>query len=137
MNPRGDTGKLIYARVPLEEERAHRIVRRSAPFGRPEDIGKSAVGLLFLCFQGDIARQFEVMQIVWANSVQFIEQTTGLDPIIGQRGILPEGQKWPKKWGDLSAGTIRAPSAHCVTLKGGDYFFAPSVGFLRNIHANC
>ena len=133
VNPRGDTGKLIEARVTLEEERAHRIVRRGVPFGRPEDIGKSAVGLLFLCFQGDIARQFEVMQIVWANSVQFSEQTTGLDPIIGQLGVLPEGQKWPKKWGDLSAGAIRAPSVRCVTLKGGDYFFAPSVGFLRNI----
>jgi Dyp-type peroxidase family len=133
VNPRGDTGTHLDPGIPLGEERGHRIARRSTNFGRPEDIGTAPVGLHFLCFQGDIAHQFEFMQIAWANQVHFIEQQTGSDALIGQGNNLPIGQRWPRAWGDPEAGSSRVQLSSFVTLRGGDYFFAPSVGFLKRL----
>ena len=126
---------LLTPGVPLKEERGHRIVRRSINFGRPEDVGTSPVGMYFLCFQADLGLQFEFIQATWANTVGFLQPSTGVDPIIGQRNNLPQGQEWPKAWGDPSAGSTRVQVSDFVTLKGGEYFFAPSVGFLKNIEA--
>lgn len=132
-NPRGDTHTLLRPGVPLSEERGHRIVRRSVVFGRPEDIGNAPVGIHFLCYQADLARQFEFQQANWANQVNFVRQRTGVDTLIGQGNTLPEGQEWPNRWGDAGAGTTRVQVSDFVTLRGGEYFFAPSVGFLKNI----
>jgi Dyp-type peroxidase family len=132
-NPRGDTHMLLTPGVSWGEERSHRIVRRSVTFGRPEEIGKAPVGMHFLCFQADLGLQFEFIQTAWSNTVGFLKPRTGSDPISGQRNNLPEGQAWPNRWGDPGAGTTRVSLSDFVTLKGGDYFFAPSVGFLRNL----
>ena len=104
-------------------------------FGRPEDVGTSPVGMYFLCFQADLGLQFEFIQGTWANTVGFLQPSTGVDPIIGQGNNLPQGREWPKAWGDPSAGSTRVQVSDFVTLKGGEYFFAPSVGFLKNIEA--
>jgi Dyp-type peroxidase family len=132
-NPRGDTHLLLTPGVSRGEERGHRIVRRSANFGRPEDIGKAPVGMHFLCFQADPGLQFEFIQTAWSNMVGFLKPRTGSDPIIGQRNNLSEGQAWPNRWGDPGAGSTRVSLTDFVTLKGGEYFFAPSVAFLKNL----
>lgn len=55
-----------------EMSKSHRIIRRGMPYGEllpskvTEDDGKDR-GLIFICFNADIARQFEVIQALWCN----------------------------------------------------------------------
>ena len=137
MNPRGGTTTLG---ATLESERDHRIARRGITYGErchePKDdppidaLPEKDVGLLFMCFQSDIAAQFEFLQQSWANTEGFLRPGTGVDPAIGQ-GSTPAPQQWPASWG---GGTTTPFLFHgFVTLKGGEYFFAPSLTFLRNL----
>ncbi len=141
VNPRGTT--------PLttsESERKRRIVRRGIPYGlpmpgvaepMPSDPDPAAPrGLLFMCFQQDIDRQFEFIQRTWVDSVIFprgilVQGDTGDDPLIGQDP--DEAQRWPKRWGDEEAGRKVFNFESAVTLKGGEYFFAPSIPFLGSL----
>lgn len=133
-NPRGDTGHLIATEVPLEEEKMHRIVRRAVSYGEQDrhEAKETGSGLLFLCFQSNITNQFAFMQKRWANTGGFIEQGTGTDPVIGQGGPFTEGYSWPKTWG--STERIPADFSHWVTLKGGEFFFTPSLSFLESLN---
>jgi Dyp-type peroxidase family len=133
-NQRGDT--------PLtseESERSRRIIRRGVTYGeRAPDLSdepEGGVGLLFMCYQADISHQFEFLQRVWFDNPRFPEilSETGDCPLIGQDGDAP--QRWRDKWGDEDAEQLRVNFGDWIRLKGGEYFFAPSVGFLQNIVA--
>ncbi|MEX3100630.1 MULTISPECIES: Dyp-type peroxidase [unclassified Streptomyces] len=149
-NPRGDKQRQFG--VPLTQERSNRIVRRGISYGKvtldpqPAD-GK--VGLLFLCAQSSIADQFEFIQAAWANYQDFLTPHSGLDPVIGtlpQKATpppTPVAQPWPKKYGshnqlDFSQNPP-APMSHTfplavgqwVTMRGGEYFFVPSLSALK------
>ena len=133
VNPRGDTGRVESSPgfdEALRVERRHRIARRSVSFGEQDCSQEPTTGsgLLFLCFQADIENQFNLIQSRWANPKHFVEVNAGPDPLIGQ----PEGiQKWPKEWGKSKTEeyAFKLP----VKMKGGEYFFAPSVSFLKNL----
>ncbi len=91
----------------LRVTRRHRIVRRGRPYGPPLDPSmepekmvraiaaaperSDAVdrGLHFLCFNADIARQFEFIQQTWINNPKFGGLYADNDPIMGQR-FLPQ-----------------------------------------------
>ena len=61
-------------------------------------------------------------------------QKTGLDPIIGQGEQLIGGQGWPSEYGnDSKAKAVQFDFSPYVKLKGGEYFFAPSLGFLTSL----
>ncbi len=91
------------------------------------------VGLLFMAHNRNIASQFEFMQKSWANNTNFPRQGSGIDPIIGQ-GNKSSEQTYFKKWGDeTSKIEIRPSLGHFVTMKGGEYFFTPSISFLKRI----
>jgi deferrochelatase/peroxidase EfeB len=136
VNPRGGTGN-------LKEERKHRIVRRGITYGErqvePKDdpsldqMPTTGVGLLFMCFQSSLANQFGFLQKKYANSPDFVKADTGLDPLIGQKeaNACPIGQQWPREWG--KAGVTRFHFGDFVKLKGGEFFFAPSIPFLTNL----
>ncbi|MDF5710285.1 MAG: Dyp-type peroxidase [Nostoc sp. S4] len=133
VNPRGDTGRVESSpgfNEALKVERKHRIARRSVSFGE-QDCTKEPTtgsGLLFLCFQADIENQFNFIQTRWANPKNFVEVNAGPDPLIGQ----PQGtQKWPEKWGESK--TKEYEFKLPVKMKGGEYFFAPSLSFLKNL----
>jgi deferrochelatase/peroxidase EfeB len=113
-NPRGD---IVKRGVTEEAERSRRIARRGIPFGErnpdPDhfnalgDVPSGGVGLLFMCFQSSIRKQFAFMQRGWANNKDFVHKPdTGLDPVIGQRdtenGVLValKGQMW---WPEYSS----------------------------------
>lgn len=128
----------------LGEGRKRRITRRGIPYGKPvpglvdpnvpSDSNRSADrGLLFLCFQSNIKAQFEFIQRTWVDNPKFpdgiLGKDTGYDPLIGQE--TNKGQHWPKKWGDKAAGREQISFKSAVTLKGGEYFFAPSIAFLK------
>ena len=86
----------------------------------------SGVGLLFMCYQRDIAEQFEFLQTRWANNVNFLHEATSLDPIIGQTNEgTPVSQQWPTGGGTVPAERKSFDWHGMVTLQGGEYFFAP------------
>lgn len=122
------------------EFKSHMIVRRGIPFGQRDvntDIDPSipqmpidGVGLLFMCHQASIVKQFEFLQASWINDPNFPEANTGTDPLLGQ-GMLSKG-KFPKVWNDKKSLTLK-PFESFVEMKGGEYFFAPSLGFLKEM----
>ncbi|MGH8003088.1 MAG: Dyp-type peroxidase [Brasilonema sp.] len=131
-NPRGDTQQPPI-RVPLEEEKAHRIVRRALSYGETEreKATETGSGLLFLCCQANITNQFRFMQEAWANRSDFVRQNVGADPVIGQGGSNPERYSWPSTWG--SSEVKYADFGRWITMKGGEYFFAPSMSYLQSL----
>lgn len=148
MNPRGDIpnffGRTEEQKQQLrEEELSHRIVRRGIPFGKQvidprsdstlEQLPTGGVGLLFMCFQSNIARQFGFLQKSWANNLNFVQPGTGLDPVIGQKlsSETPLAQKWPVQWGQPNKTAFDFEGF--VTMKGGEFFFAPSIPFLKKL----
>lgn len=144
VNPRGTTPSTSEA-----AERRRRIARRGIPYGKPvpnicdaveTDPNKAADrGLLFMCFQANVERQFEFIQRTWCDNPNFPDNVlnipfsndTGDDPLIGQDNN--EKQRWPKKWGDEAAGRDKFNFESPVTFKGGEYFFAPSKPFLASL----
>jgi Dyp-type peroxidase family len=127
-NPRGKLDDVAHT-----PDWQNRIARRGIPYGRP---GDGHVGMLFLCFQSDIASQFELIQNNWCNFPHFPVLRAGCDPLIGQRNSWDhfEGQKWPSWDENEESRTFGFPQ--CVTFKGGEYFFAPSLSFLKNLAEN-
>ncbi|MDB5327023.1 MAG: hypothetical protein JWM57_2592, partial [Phycisphaerales bacterium] len=67
----------------------------------------------------------------------------GIDPVIGQEAAVPTPpnppsipQSWPTEWGDEDFAAhpkAKFSFGGFVTMKGGEYFFAPSLPFLKNI----
>lgn len=140
VNPRGDT--VVGRNASADAERGHRIVRRGITYGkrRPDlrDAPGYGVGLLFMCFQRSIANQFALMQRMWAGNPCFAKPAAGRDPIIGQRapGEIAGAPQWPVEWGKPETKPVEFGGY--VTLKGGEFFFAPSIRFLttcRSAHA--
>lgn len=141
MNPRGSGGF-----EPPAAERLHIMARRGQTYGERTDglnDGKidnkptKGVGLLFMTFNADIGEQFEFVQQNWGNFGGFPQVPGGVgapgpDLVIGN-GTRPDIE-CPVQWGSAIGvpprRTTRAPKA-AVTMKGGDYFFMPSLAFLR------
>jgi hypothetical protein len=86
-----------------------------------------------MAYNRELASQFEFTQKAWANSPTFPAGGTPpkLDPIIGQGPI--GAQHWPKEWDNPSAGTAPLSFQGFVRLRGGEYFFAPSLDFLKSL----
>ena len=105
--------------------RRHRIIRRGMPYGPPP--ADPAVpdgerrGLLFACYQASIERQFETIQRSW----------------LGDGDVLGLGEETDFLLsGDEPGGTMTIQgspprflprASPFVMLKGGGYFFAPSI----------
>jgi len=132
VNPRGTTPF-----TSRDSERSRRIVRRGIPYGKANNDAppRDGVGLLFMCYQSDINHQFEFIQRTWADNPNFprnlILPETGDDPVIGQDTDRSAAQKWPTRWG--KSDRERSNFGGYVTLKGGEYFFAPSISFLKSL----
>lgn len=132
-NPRGDTAREFG--LPAQAERARLMARRSMPYGerrqdaqmRFSDAPSQGVGLLFMACQASIVEQFEFSQANWANDEGFVLGHTGIDPLAGQGGAVKHSHH--AGWGDAQAPTLQQRMAGFVTLKGGAYFFAPSLAF--------
>ena len=133
-NPRNSklSKKISYGGNEIESEL--RIARRGIPYGK-DNTGEE-LGLLFMCFQGSIAKQFELILRNWCNTTGFFETNTGTDPIIGTpKKNVP--QRWNKKW-NSKKNTVnfnfnakgRAP---IVTMKGGYYLYAPSIQWFKSL----
>ncbi len=139
-NPRGTGGF-----EPEPGERRHIMARRGQTYGvrlddpdadlPPAQRPTGGVGLLFMAFNVDLAEQFEFVQSLWADNAGFPSVppghgAPGVDPVIGQ-GVRPDAG-YPAAWNDGKETVVPAP-AQAVTLKGGEYFFVPSLVFLRSL----
>jgi deferrochelatase/peroxidase EfeB len=102
----------------------HRILRvgrrfRPAPGANP--------GLLFMCLNGDIERQFEFLQQTWLGSPSFHGLSCEKDPILGdaEKGLC--GFTIPSRNGPVEL----SPLPQFVTPRGGGYFFLPGKRLLE------
>jgi len=126
-NPRNSlrfSGKLV---------NRHRLIRRGLPYGpalgpgAPDDGVER--GVIFLCFQTDLGRQFEFVQSQWMNDGNPLRLGDDRDPLAGGPGT-------PGKL------TIQGeppyflhPLSSMVQTRGGEYFFTPGIGGLRYLCA--
>lgn len=122
------------------------MARRGIPFGhRKENTGiapcqeefpEKGVGLLFMSYQRSIEHQFEFIQGKMANERTFpANENTGVDAIIGQvagQESANHTYKFPVDYGGRQL-TDPLPFSQFVTMKGGEYFFTPSIPFLRSL----
>ena len=109
----------------------HRIIRRGRSYGPPLPPGASDDdgadrGLVFICFQASIARQFEVIQAQWVDDGDPFGLGPDKDFLIGDPN------------GDAGKMTIQGrpphflkPQPRFVTLRGGEYLYRPSMTALR------
>jgi Dyp-type peroxidase family len=138
-NPRGDTFRLFGApQNGVGSERSRVMARRGIIYGKRKQVAgkfsdkpRSRVGLLFMAYQGDIGEQFEFTQAQWSNNQGFVKVNNGVDPITGQGGTLAQTHR--AGWDDAAAPTDQKFFADFVTLKGGEYFFAPSLMFFAQL----
>ncbi|MEV2267032.1 Dyp-type peroxidase [Nonomuraea africana] len=96
----------------------------------PETRPSAEVGLLFMAFNSSLENQFEFTQRDWANNADFLNPATGHDPVIGQ-GDRDIKVTFPKVWGKPEVSLPQGQVAQTVTMLGGEYFFMPSLAYLR------
>ena len=124
----------------LKLTKRHRIIRRSKLYGTPfagsptNHTPEDEVGLLFMCFNADISRQYEFIQYTWAGYPKFKELYNDPDPIIGVREVPLEGQEMQEQ----NFTVQQQPVSKCIIglqrfiqIRGGGYFFFPSITALR------
>lgn len=118
----------------------HVMARRGIPFGSRTDgpndgqiynKPEGGVGLLFMSYQSSIAKRFEFIQKKWVNRSDFPNLDDGIDPVIGQGMGSREGQ-YATEWGNADS-MCPATFEQFVHMKGGEYFFAPSMTFLKSL----
>jgi Dyp-type peroxidase family len=100
----------------------HRIIRRGMPY--PVGPGDPRPGLMFVCYQADIRRQFEFVQSEWCNHGEVFGLGTDPDPLVGPaRGKLTVQGRPP----------LLLDPASFVRTRGGGYFLVPGIEALRHI----
>lgn len=141
VNPRGESPFHIASSfgvaTTVRQERGHIMARRGITYGTRTfdeaandftDEPTGGVGLLFMAYMSSLEDQFEFTQATWANNADFVAAGTGVDPVIGQgpRAAVNVPDGWSGANAPLSFGEF-------VTMKGGEYFFAPSRNFLKAV----
>ncbi|MDA2910827.1 hypothetical protein MYX04_07850 [Nitrospiraceae bacterium AH_259_D15_M11_P09] len=117
----------------LKVSRRHRILRRGRIYGpRLDDElyvdDDKDRGLLFLCINANIERQFEFVQHTWIDNEKFGSLYDEIDPLIG---AVPQGKPTNMR---IPAHPLRQRIqgiGRFVTVRGGAYFFLPSIKALR------
>lgn len=153
VNPRGDIERITGSADPAPG-RIRIMARRGITYGplRPHNADGSEfadkdhepekdVGLLFMAYMASVENQFEFTQQSWANCPGFVgninpakpHPPTGIDPIIGQSANNSDrDHTYLDGWTDGSQAE-KLHFAQFVTMQGGEYFFAPSLSFLRGV----
>lgn len=107
----------------------HRIIRRGLPYGPPlpegaEDDGADR-GVIFMCLNASISRQFEFIQTQWFNDGNLFGLGDDKDVILGAHDgtgkMIIEGRP----------PYFVHPLPRLVTMRGGEYFFLPGIAALR------
>lgn len=102
----------------------HRILRRGVPFGPPHP-APAEKGMLFVCYQASIEKQFEFIVNQWIVQANEPIAGAGVDSLMGI-GARVALVALPDRQGVLQQLAL-AINERFVTPTGGDYFFAPSL----------
>ncbi|AZO23815.1 cytochrome P450 [Mesorhizobium sp. M1E.F.Ca.ET.045.02.1.1] len=123
-NPRDSLGEDRETQIRIGKR--HRILRVGRTYEKQDRSGKVEKGLLFMCLNADIERQYEFIQQTWVSSNSFQGLVAEKDPTIGARdgGGRFSIPSWEKV-------TMLKDVPQFVTTKGGGYFFMPSRSALR------
>jgi Dyp-type peroxidase family len=128
-NPRdafGFNGELVNRR---------RIMRRGMPYGKyvPEDQpvrDEDEHGIIFIALNASLFRQFEFIQQQWIEYGNDLHQGNDKDPVIGNHEgkgkFVVQGTADPQ-----NPPLLCAHLPNFVELRGGDYFFVPSLTALQ------
>jgi Dyp-type peroxidase family len=117
-----------------ERTKRHRIIRRGMPYGPPlrEDAQVGDVegdrderGLIFVCLNASIARQFELIQRHWLLAGDAFGLGQDQDLLVAPAD--PHG----KMTVPGHPPRFLAPQAQLVTTRGGEYLFVPGLAALR------
>jgi deferrochelatase/peroxidase EfeB len=129
--------------------RFHRIVRRGREYGAKVDPCEALdpatpdpkAGIHFICLNANIARQFEFIQSAWIASAKFAALSGEQDPLLGNRKPFPTapfaGPQGPQRTDGFSRPAAPPNCRHSsalpqfVTVRGGAYFFLPSLTALK------
>ncbi|WP_254401415.1 Dyp-type peroxidase [Streptomyces sp. AC555_RSS877] len=124
-----------------------RIMRRGIPYGLPFDPSASALngpdgprGLVFVCYQADLFRQFEFIQRDWMNDETFPKPNpdthheqvdpgplpNGADPVAGEETVVC----WERPQGGEP---VALKFAQFVRTEGAVYAFVPSVSVIDQL----
>ena len=126
----------------IASSRFHRLLRRARKYGKnltPEQALQRGQpdgeerGLHFICINANIGRQFEFVQNAWVMGTKFNALTDESDPLLGNRapaagGAVTNTFSLPQKHG-LRRRITGMPQF--VTVRGGAYFFLPSLRAVR------
>ena len=113
----------------------HRLIRRGIPYGDPlpagaEDDGADR-GVVFMCLQASISRQFEFVQAQWFNDGNGLHLGDDEDPLMGRHdGASPRKMTVPGR-----PPYFVGPLSRVVTVRGGEYFFTPGINGLQHLAA--
>jgi Dyp-type peroxidase family len=103
----------------------HRILRRGMPYGPalPEGAPLDDVerGLVFVCYQADLERQFEVIQRRWMRDGNAFGLGPEPDALVGEGGRMTIQGRPPQ--------FVSGLGAH-IDLRGGEYFWLPGLNGL-------
>ncbi|HYM60318.1 MAG TPA: Dyp-type peroxidase [Thermoanaerobaculia bacterium] len=134
-NPRDSVP--ITPEISLTETSRHRIIRRGFSYGpfldyvKENDDGRLKAdnvrrGLLFIAINGDLLRQFVFLQQTWANNAGFQGGINQKDPVIGDSDGT-NVMEIPRNPARRRISNV----PRFVQMKGGAFFFLPSISALR------
>ena len=94
----------------------HRILR----IGRRYKAGKNQKpGILFMCLNSDLERQFEFIQQTWCLNDNFMALSGETDPLLSGGSAGKNGYTIPTRDGPVKL----SPMQQFVTMRGGGYYF--------------
>lgn len=125
----------------LKTSDRHQLIRRGITYGAPlfdlanlppknvQDDGQER-GLIFVCVNANISRQFEFVQQTWVENTKFHGLYNDKDPLIGacngETDMTVQQEPVRQKVKNLP---------RFVTMKGGAYFFLPAISVLKRLAA--
>jgi Dyp-type peroxidase family len=134
-NPRDSLDPDPGSRESFAINKRHRLLRRGRSYGKRVDIASALSGddgsedergLHFICVNTNLARQFEFVQHTWLNNPTFGGLYEDPDPIVG----ATTGARIFTIQHDPVRGRLLA-LPEFVSVRGGAYFFLPSIRALR------
>ena len=128
-----DTPRVVHPDALPEADDKQEFLDQVQPF-----LPDGKLGLLFMAYNSKLDKQFVFTQQSWANNTAFPKVPAppppGFDGVIGQDVANAPGQQaYPKQWDEPASGSQPFDFKGFVHMKGGEYFFAPSLHFLRNL----
>ena len=117
-----------------ERTKRHRIIRRGMPYGKRlaegarEDDGQPR-GLIFVCLNASISRQFELVQRHWLLDGDAFGLGADKDMLLAPEdplGKMTVPGRPPR---------FLAPQRQLVTVRGGEYLLVPGLAALRQLAA--